>query len=362
MPLEKITTKSKPRDVGLDGLRTIGLLAIILAHVGPPAILFQIRNFDVSLMILVSGAVFNLSSGADKNYLRYFLSRVGRLLIPTWVFLIIFFILIYAISFVGGNAFPYSANVIINTFNLVGGIGYVWIIRIFILVAISLPFLIKFYNKLENKKIYLLSLFVIYLIYEVIYFIYSSTHFIQDVAALNFIFQNIIFYIIPYGVIAGLGFYLTRANKKFVTWSAVLFSLIFLGLAYFYGISHFVPTQNFKYPPRAYFLSYGLAVSLALYLLSKTKAFAKIFGDKLLMFISASSLWIYLWQILLLFIWGMFRKYINSSLQNFVIEYIFVVFASLAVTFIQKLIFRKITDKLVEYKNLNGFLKTAFLK
>lgn len=38
----------------IDVLKFIGLFCIILAHGFPPNIIFQIRNFDVVLMIMIS--------------------------------------------------------------------------------------------------------------------------------------------------------------------------------------------------------------------------------------------------------------------------------------------------------------------
>ena len=43
------------RDPAVDLLRFIGISMIFLAHIGPPAALFQLRSFDVPLMIFVSG-------------------------------------------------------------------------------------------------------------------------------------------------------------------------------------------------------------------------------------------------------------------------------------------------------------------
>lgn len=45
----------------IDKLKTLGLLLIFLAHVSPPEFLFQLRNFDVILMIIVSCILFFLS-------------------------------------------------------------------------------------------------------------------------------------------------------------------------------------------------------------------------------------------------------------------------------------------------------------
>ena len=73
-------------------LKTIALLCIILAHVNPPTIVFQIRNFDVVLMMLIS-SYLGLISKKNYNYFSYILSRIKRLIIPTWIFLTIFFII-----------------------------------------------------------------------------------------------------------------------------------------------------------------------------------------------------------------------------------------------------------------------------
>ena len=335
MPLKP---ESKSRDVGLDGLRTIGLLAIILAHVDPPGLLFQIRNFDVPLMILISGAVFNLSSGSSKSYWSYFKSRVGRLLIPTWIFLSIFFALVFAITKAIGQTFPYSRNILLESFDLSSGTGYVWIIRVFI------PLL-------------LISFFL----YEFLLNLYPVTH-LENYSSINFFVQYILFYIIPYGIVAGLGFYITKLRGRSIGFLAIMFGLIFAILAFSLTNPQFVPTQNFKYPPQAYYFSYALFVSLILYLVSKTEIFKKIFSNKILMFISSSSLWIFLWQILYLFIWTTFRRYLAHGMQNFVVEYFFVLMASILTTYFQKTIFNKIVLKLDNYESLKNFSTIAFLR
>src|ERR1035437_5304545 len=96
------------RDTSLDVLRAIGLLLIILAHVLPPEPIFQLRNIDVPLMMLVSGAVFGLSSGANKSYLSYLVSRIRRLVLPTWIFLTIFFGLYFFAALITGYSFPFA--------------------------------------------------------------------------------------------------------------------------------------------------------------------------------------------------------------------------------------------------------------
>lgn len=42
------------RDLSLDLLHAAGLICIILAHVNPPELLFQLRTFDIVMMVAVS--------------------------------------------------------------------------------------------------------------------------------------------------------------------------------------------------------------------------------------------------------------------------------------------------------------------
>ena len=46
------------REDRIDFLRFIGLSMVIFAHVGPPKLLFQLRNFDVPLLVIISGMAF----------------------------------------------------------------------------------------------------------------------------------------------------------------------------------------------------------------------------------------------------------------------------------------------------------------
>lgn len=134
----------------IDKLKTLGLLLIFLAHVSPPEFLFQLRNFDVILMIIVSCILFFLSR-KQSSFWDYILKRFKRLVIPTWIFLTIFFIL----SFLTGAYF--NLKVIISSFALHGGIGYVWVIKIYLLVAIILP-LVKPLLLKKEKILYIISL------------------------------------------------------------------------------------------------------------------------------------------------------------------------------------------------------------
>ena len=63
------------RDKRIDLLRFIGLSMIILAHVTPPDVIMQIRNFDVPLMVIISGISFAISFKNSEKFTIYVWKR-----------------------------------------------------------------------------------------------------------------------------------------------------------------------------------------------------------------------------------------------------------------------------------------------
>lgn len=77
----------------IDFLRAEGLLLIVLAHVNAPAVLFQMRNFDVVLMVFVIGMAY--ANSTPIRYRDYVVKRFRRLVIPVWLFLIPLLVFLY---------------------------------------------------------------------------------------------------------------------------------------------------------------------------------------------------------------------------------------------------------------------------
>lgn len=88
------------RDNKIDFIKFIGLSLIILAHVHPPFVLFQIRCFDVPLMLFASGLAF--SGKSIDNYIKFVLPRTKRLICPLYVFLSVYFAILFICG--GGSA------------------------------------------------------------------------------------------------------------------------------------------------------------------------------------------------------------------------------------------------------------------
>lgn len=321
--------KKKKRDYKIDALRAIGLIAIIFAHSGPPNLLFQLRNFDVPLMVLLSGSVLHLSSTASGSKIRYFFKRVSNLLIPTWSILTLYFLIALTYSYYTNTPFPYATKTIISSYTLNEGIGYVWIMRVFILLAIITPTISALYNKLNPKK-FLVLLAGTFLVYEILFYLYSFTS-LNTYYSLDLFIQKIIFYILPFTVIAGLGIYIRDFNHKKLWIISTIFSTIFISFViYFVIIGHLLSTQSYKYPPQLYYISYALFVSALLYLSSTTQFFSRFFNNKIIIFLGSSTIWIYLWHIIVLEIFN-----ISNFSPPYFIKFLLVLILSTIIAYFQ---------------------------
>jgi fucose 4-O-acetylase-like acetyltransferase len=284
------------RNNKVDILRFLGLAMIILAHVNPPAIIFQIRNFDVPLMVMISGVSFNLSY-KQESYTSYLWKRVKRLLFPLWIFLTCYFALVFLLHPI---KLP-SIRTILESYFLLSGIGFVWIIRVFLFMAALAPFIMNFHLKFKRNFHYFLAIGLVYLAYEII--LLTSRPFFSTLKWM-IIFENTVLYLMPYIVIFAIGLRLNNISKKLLVYIAIstLSAFGIMALSFYLNSGLFIQTQGFKYPPSIYYLSYALGVSIVLWLASGSIV---NFVDKLkltipVLFIAQNSMWIYLWHIPLL--------------------------------------------------------------
>lgn len=301
----------------IDFLKTLGLISIIIAHVNPPKWIYMVRGYDVVLMVIISAI---LGSFSYKNYIQrnqkkydYYISRFKRLIIPTWLFLIIYFFKCYILS---GSLL--DIRIYISSFLLTRyGIGYVWIILIYFMSSLLIPLLYKL--KINKKNITIIIL--IYISYEMLYCF--------KVGVNIKVFDTIFYYIIPYGIVTLLGFnYYTFKKKTRI--SIIIIGVIIwitIGCYYFMSTSRLIDVQIVKYPPRLYFLGYSIGVSFILLEIFRTIEL-KVFSCKLVRYISVHSLWIYLWHILALDIYNklLFPEYWYIKLIVVIVISISIVF------------------------------------
>ena len=65
------------RLLNIDILKFIGIICIIIAHTNPPKIIFQIRNFDVILMCIISILLF-FNSNKKEKYNSYIKKDINK--------------------------------------------------------------------------------------------------------------------------------------------------------------------------------------------------------------------------------------------------------------------------------------------
>lgn len=332
------------RDQRIDILRALGLLMIVLAHTAPPGILFQARNFDVPLMVLVSGLSFGVSH-RNEPYADYVWKRVKRLVFPVWLFLTAYFLVMYATSY--PMHLP-DSKTIATSYLFLSGIGYVWVIRVFLLVALEAPFIFKLHRRIGQHGHYFMALALIYLLYEAAIPLGGAIGHPPLARAV----QDIFFYAVPYGVVFAIGLRLPMLSQRAVLGLMATMLLVFLiGMVWLWRAHGMVvPTQEFKYPPRIYYLSYGLFVA-SLAWLCAARILKWVDGTvpgRFLDFLSQNSIWVYLWHI----------PFIEIIRLEYHLKFPLVVAAAVAITSIQVAFVNRVLVKNIDSLKLRGNVRT----
>lgn len=329
IPLNMLVTKE--RDRVIDVLRFIAIMCIIIAHSVPNDLVFQIRNFDVVLMVLLMGISFYLSQGKrDIDYGGYVKKRFTRLIMSTWVFILFFFLLFFVLSLLIGDSYYFDIKTIILSFGLNGGIGYVWIMYVFFIVALCSPLIISLSKKINSQLKYFLILFGAYCIYQIV--IIASEHVL---GGLYYYFQSYVLTPFGYCLVAGIGIRFKQLAKQQIVSGMAIFLCTFIGLMLYHN---FEPIQSFKYPPTLYFMSYGLFVGFSLYLLLEQPIFKKILFNNFIIYYSKKSLNLYFWHIIPIYIIEMYGDKIPYISGNFTTRFLFIFVSAALLTVINGLV------------------------
>jgi peptidoglycan/LPS O-acetylase OafA/YrhL len=326
--------KTATRDTRIDILRAIALICIIIAHSTPNSILSQIRNFDVILMTLLMGASFAISSNRGKSsYCLYMKKRFQRLIIPSWIFLTIFFVLFWIISLFKGDSFYFTKRDVIGSYALIDGIGYIWIIRVFFVIALINPVLLLLSKKIKSNIIYLSIYLSILLCYTILmkFGNYMHLH-----GTMQRFYSDLFLSSIAYSIISAIGIRLSNLKQL-----EILLLIIICGICLYVLANHyqFSCTQNFKYPPRLYYIAYGLFVSLLLYWLFgfyRIRFFFEYKIYKIIVFLSRTSIWFYFWHIIFIYIIKLFLSDLEVFKNCFYIRFGFIFLFALLTTYLHE--------------------------
>ena len=337
----EMTKEKIEREEALDIMKIIGIFLIILAHSGlsSKSLLFQIRTFDVPLLVFVSGVLAEQSYKKEKSLFQYYKKRIYRLLVPTYIFLIMFFAVFYLLGLK-----LYEIDVIKNSFLLKfsGNIGYIWIIRVYLLCTLAVPLIVKLKDSV-NKYIYFSIIILSFLCFEI-----SCRYRIGYRSPFGPFF---IFDFIVYGCVMAIAAMLYTLKKREIYIITGIFGCMYFAMLYYLigKRGGFVGMQSFKYPPRLYYTAYGIFASLILYIVASTKLMKKICAIPIINFISKSTLWIYFWHIFYL-------KILSASALPFkwYIRYAVLLIYSIGTTYIQNRIMDSISPK---YKKITKFFR-----
>ena len=275
-------------------MRFIGISSIILAHIGlsSKTALFQIRTFDVPMMIFISGLAY--AGRTTGNYIKFAWRRTKRLIVPVYIFLGIYFLINFILA-QAGLCEQIAAKKIAGSFmlRLNPSIGYVWIIRIFLIVMLMTPLLIRL-NDLVRRTWMFIALIALLLV---------GQHFLiawLKPLKLGWFVNDYLLYILGYSTLFLLGIRMKNATLPTQLLFTGLLAAAFACMAVDIGGGEktWLQMQSFKYPPRLYYLLWGGAVSSLLW--TTQRWWGRLLDLRPVKFIGQNTIWIYLWHIPLL--------------------------------------------------------------
>lgn len=326
--------KKNQRIVYIDYLKVLGLFLVILAHVNCPRYIMQIRNFDVPLLVVLSGYLAS-KTFVPGNHFKYYWKRIQRLVFPAWIFLVLFF-LVQTIAYstpslvdvLKGFTFQKDANMV----------GMLWVIWVYFICALLIPIIYKMGYGVKSNIAVILSL----LCFEALCFFTN----IEE----NRIVYITLLTIIPWGALTYFGFYFDKMSSKQKTFLAIANVLIYIisAIGLFVQNGSIVLTSEYKYPARIYYLSYAVPVIILFMCVLKDR---KLKSNKFIGFVSGSSLWIYLWHILLLYV----VKSIITNDSLWLLQYILILGLSILITYVQNIVVKFFMNK-YNWKFLKVFL------
>jgi peptidoglycan/LPS O-acetylase OafA/YrhL len=280
----------------IDSLRGFSMIVIIFTHATAffpsdrfVSTLWNWSNFAVPIFIFCSVYLFlQKNSGQSLQFLTYLKKRFFRLLLPYYIFLPFFLLILF---FVSSEAITFKY--LWQSVLVIGGVDINWLVLLFIYITLILPFFVW-----SRKKSPLLfwTFFVISLS-SAVYLLFNK---------IDLPYKFIMW--LPWSLMLYFTWFYSKFehNKKIILGVFVVSCLIFgLSFSVLSTMQQSTILVHNKYPPNLLYLSYGVAVLLGLILIEKY-----IFAQKMLLkivnFFSRYSYSIYFLHYLLLTLFAAF--------------------------------------------------------
>jgi hypothetical protein len=217
---------------------------------------------------------------------------------------------------------------------LIDGIGYIWIMRVFFVIALFNPFLMKISNKIKNNFLYLCLIVFLFLCYQ--FFIELGCLFKGTMQRL---YSDLFLCSIGYTIISAIGIRLPDFKQKEILITTIICFIIFILFMNYYKFSF---TQKFKYPPQFYYIAYGLFMSFLLYWLFGFISIKKFFERKFVFFLSKTSIWLYFYHIIFIYVFKLYLSNINIVENYFFIRFSVIFFPALLITWFHEILKNKL--------------------
>ena len=280
------------RDPSIDLMRFIGLSMIVLAHIGlsrTDSVLFQLRSFDVPLMVFTSGLAF--SGKKTGPYLPFIWKRTLRLIVPVYLFVTAYMLLNPVLS-QWGLVENYTWEQVMGTYGLRlnPSIGYVWVIRVFLIVMLLTPVLLWLEERMKRHSVFYLTVAAMLGLQWLLVWWLKPLK-------LGVFVNDWLLYIFGYSAVfmTGLRFRKAFGKERLVIFGIVLAVMAAMAIYITSEQGTWIYFQKLKYPPRPYFLMWGILVSMFLWMTSGM--WSKLLDNSLFTFIGRNTIWIYLWHI-----------------------------------------------------------------
>ncbi len=306
------------RNTALDAARAIGTLLIILAHTGAPEMINEIRCFDVVLLVFLSGCCIHVD-----NYRHYLWKRFKRLVVPAWILEVVLFCFTFVACLAADREQIYSASKIIRSFFFLnGGIGFIWIVRVYLGIAVLAPVIVWVNRVIRSDA-------AVLVIAAALILLISAAVRLQNIDNSGFVYY--ITEIIAYGTIALIGYRYRQIGTDNES-KSLRFGSTILVASFVWGVIGicligFHP-NHCKYPPTGLYLFYGLFMSVLLMILLDRFLTEKdsVFGKMVRRF-SMLSYDVYLVHILMLSLVGLLEDALKVNI-NWAVEYLLVLLLS----------------------------------
>ncbi len=283
----------RERNPTLDYLRGFSIIIMIFTHslayylsVKTAFWLWDYSHFVVPILIFISSYLyFEKSYALHLNQaISYFKSRAIRLLIPYYIFLIPYFILVWTF-----DRHKLNLRFFLSSIYLGDSVDISWLVLLFLMLTILLP-LVHYLQKYKIKVFYLLGAASILSAVFLMFYRFPSNY-------------KLIMWAPWLLVVAFTHLVLKQKNftRNLVAITGLCVFTFLVSRLFLQQFNDTLVLQFNKYPPNIYYLSYGLSMVLIFYLFFRSKYFNSLLLKKIFTFLSRYSYSLFFIQYLVIY-------------------------------------------------------------